>query len=72
MAYKLHVAAQRGTLDILSIKLLSFQVHMNLQLSEALTSSSAFQQLPKETQVLLNTIMSTPAETVDIGEAVAV
>jgi len=59
MPYKLQVAVQWKTLGILRIELLHFQVHMNCESFQDLIATLAFEQLSKETQALVNSIMST-------------
>ena len=60
--YKSKVDIQRTTLSVLRIQLLLYQVGMNLINLEALRVSSVFDTLLKETQDLLNRMMSTTEE----------
>lgn len=66
-AYKLQMDAQRKTLCILRIEVLSYQVRMNLENFEALVAISAFDKLFKATQELLTRIMPVPMETASVG-----
>jgi len=59
---KLQVATQQKTLAILRIELLHFQVHMNCELFQDMIASPVFEQLSKETQALVKSIISTCAE----------
>ena len=64
LPYKLQVATQQKTLVILRIELLRSHVHMNCEFFQDLIASPAFEQLSKETQGLVKSIMSTHAESV--------
>ena len=66
--YKLQVAAQQKTLGILRIDLLHFQVHMNCEFFQDLIVSSTFEQFSKETQALVNSIMSIYVEVMTLKE----
>ena len=65
MPYKLQVATQQKTLGILRIELLHSQVHMNRKLFQDMIVSPAFEQLSKETQELVNNVISTCTEAMD-------
>ena len=63
--------AQRKTLCILRIEVLSYQVRMKLENFEALVASSVFNKLPKETLELLTRLMSAPVETASVEGSMA-
>jgi len=65
MPYKLQVDSQPKKLGILRIELLSSKAHLNHKNFEALLASLVFETMPKETQELLHSVMSTLAEAMD-------
>lgn len=70
-AHKLQMATQWKALFILRVDVSSYQLHMNPESFEVLVASSMFDRLPKETQELLNILMSTLAEIASDGGLMA-
>lgn len=76
-AYKSQVALHQTTLGVLRIKLLCYQLGMNLTNLEAVRASPWFEILPKETEDSLIRMMSTTkgatrSSTLPIGDALEI
>lgn len=66
----LQVVFQRKTLGTLRIELLSFQALMKREFFEALKETRAFANLPETLRVIVESVMSAPAETINTDEIV--